>query len=35
MVPGLLKKLDLPDCYRFLGRRVKVIEPWNARSEVT
>jgi dienelactone hydrolase/pimeloyl-ACP methyl ester carboxylesterase len=34
MVPGLLRKLDLPDCYRALGRRVRVTEPWSARAEV-
>jgi cephalosporin-C deacetylase-like acetyl esterase len=26
---GVLKHFDLPDCVRALGRRVKLIEPWN------
>lgn len=34
IIPGLLKKLDLPDLYRHLGKRVQVIKPWNSRSEV-
>jgi len=25
---GILKKLDIPDCLRLLGRKVQVIEPW-------
>lgn len=34
IVPDLLKQLDLPDCYRALGKRVKLTEPWDSRSEV-
>jgi len=30
---GILKKLDLPDCYRALGKRLAIVEPWNARME--
>lgn len=33
MIWGVLKKLDLPDCYRALGRRLTILEPWNARME--
>lgn len=33
IVPGILRKLDLPDCYRALGRRLRLVEPWSARSE--
>ena len=25
---GVLKVFDLPDCYRVLGKRLKVIQPW-------
>ncbi len=25
---GILEKLDIPDCLRVLGKKVKVIEPW-------
>jgi len=25
---GVLERFDLPDCYRALGRRVQIIEPW-------
>ena len=33
MVWGILKKLDLPDCYRALGKRLTLIEPWSTRME--
>jgi pimeloyl-ACP methyl ester carboxylesterase len=26
---GVLRHFDLPDCVRALGRRVKLVEPWN------
>jgi len=25
---GILKKLDIPDCLRVLGKKVEIIEPW-------
>ena len=28
-VRDLLKEFDLPDCLRALGKRVKLIEPWD------
>lgn len=28
---GVLKHFDLPDCIRALGRRVRMIQPWNPR----
>ncbi|MEI6502687.1 MAG: hypothetical protein WCP21_16885, partial [Armatimonadota bacterium] len=34
MVWGMLQKLDLPDCYRALGKKLTLLEPWNARGEV-
>lgn len=35
MVPNILKTFDLPDCYRLLsGKKLKQIEPWNAKAEV-
>lgn len=34
MVWGMLQKLDLPDCYRALGKKLVMIEPWDARAEV-
>jgi dienelactone hydrolase len=33
MVWGILKKLDLPDCFRALGKRLTIIEPWDSRME--
>jgi hypothetical protein len=36
MVPGVLRSFDLPDCYRVLaGKKLRLIEPWNAAGEVT
>jgi dienelactone hydrolase/pimeloyl-ACP methyl ester carboxylesterase len=29
-VPGVLEKLDLPDIYRALGKKLRQIEPWGA-----
>lgn len=34
MVWGMLQKLDLPDCYRALGKKLTLLEPWNARCDV-
>ena len=34
LVWGILTKLDLPDCYRALGKKLTLLEPWNARCEV-
>jgi len=32
-VPGSLKKVDLPDCYRALeGKKLRQIEPWGAEA---
>ncbi|QDS90118.1 hypothetical protein EC9_43220 [Rosistilla ulvae] len=29
MVPGILQRFDLPDCYRFLeSKQLKQIDPW-------
>lgn len=33
MVWGILRKLDLPDCYRALGKRLTIMEPWDARMQ--
>jgi hypothetical protein len=33
LVFGFLKTLDLPDCHRALGARLRVIAPWNARMK--
>jgi dienelactone hydrolase len=33
MVWGILKKLDLPDCYRALGRRLSISNPWDSRMQ--
>lgn len=33
MVWGILQKLDLPDCYRALGKKLTLIEPWDSRCE--
>lgn len=33
MVWGILNKLDLPDCFRALGKRLTIIEPCNSRME--
>jgi len=33
MVWGILKQLDLPDCYRALGKRLSIVEPWSSRME--
>lgn len=30
---GALRKLDLPDCYRALGKRLTLIEPWDAQCQ--
>jgi dienelactone hydrolase len=32
-VRGLLKVLDLPDCVRALGKKVRIIEPWGPDME--
>jgi cephalosporin-C deacetylase-like acetyl esterase len=34
MVWGILQKLDLPDCYKALGKKLTMIEPVNALGEV-
>jgi dienelactone hydrolase len=35
LVPGVLEKFDLPDCYRALaGKRLRQIEPWGAAMTV-
>jgi hypothetical protein len=31
LLPGALKKFDLPDCIQALGKRVEIIQPWNAK----
>jgi len=31
MIPGALRAFDLPECYRALGRKVRLVRPWNAR----
>jgi len=31
MLSGMLKEFDLPDCYRALAGKLRVIEPWDAR----
>ncbi len=33
MVWGILRRLDLPDCYRALGKRLTIVEPWDSRME--
>ena len=30
---GVLRHVDLPDCYRALGSRLKLVEPWDARMK--
>jgi hypothetical protein len=31
LLPGVLKKFDLPDCYRALAsKKLRQVEPWNA-----
>jgi dienelactone hydrolase/pimeloyl-ACP methyl ester carboxylesterase len=30
LLPGVLKKLDLPDLHTHLGKRLEMIEPWSA-----
>lgn len=32
-VRGLLHELDLPDCYRALGGKVKLVQPWDHRMK--
>ena len=32
ILPGVLGKLDLSDCHRALGTRLRTIEPWGART---
>ncbi|MEN6400372.1 MAG: prolyl oligopeptidase family serine peptidase [Armatimonadia bacterium] len=34
MLWGVLTKLDLPDCYRALGKKLALVEPWTSRCEV-
>lgn len=35
-LPGVLQRLDLPDCYRALeGKKLRQIEPWNATAKPT
>jgi hypothetical protein len=29
-----LQKFDLPDCYRALGKKLTLVEPWNSRCEL-
>lgn len=33
LVPGILRELDLPDCYRYLAaaKQLMLIKPWNPR----
>ncbi len=34
LAPGVLRRFDLPDCYRALrGRRLRQIEPWGAQPK--
>jgi dienelactone hydrolase len=34
LLPGVLKKFDLPDCYRALAsKNLHQVEPWNAKGE--
>jgi cephalosporin-C deacetylase-like acetyl esterase len=33
LVWGILKKLDLPDCFRALGKRLTILEPWDSRMQ--
>ena len=34
LLPNVLQVLDLPDCYRALkGKRLRIIEPWDARRQ--
>ena len=33
MAFGVLKELDLPDCYRLLGKRLTLHAPWNAMMQ--
>jgi pimeloyl-ACP methyl ester carboxylesterase len=33
LIPGVLKRFDLPDCYRALGaKKLRQIEPWGAMA---
>ncbi|MEN6641080.1 MAG: hypothetical protein ABFE08_01405 [Armatimonadia bacterium] len=34
MLWGVLTKLDLPDCYKALGKKLTLVEPWTSRCEV-
>jgi len=34
VLPHALKRFDLPDCYRALGRKkLRILEPWDSRME--
>lgn len=33
MLAGVLKAFDLADCYRALGKKLRIIKPWDARMK--
>ena len=36
LLPGVLARFDLPDCYRLLeSKKLRMIEPWDALAETT
>jgi hypothetical protein len=33
LLPGALRTFDLPDCCRALGKKLRIVEPWDARMK--